>query len=246
MPVAIVTGSSRGIGRAIALQLADDGMDIAINDIEQQSAYMESVKAEVEKKGRRAIVVVADVSVEEDVKRLVDTTVEQLGELNVMVSNAGIIVTKRLFEVSVAEWDKVQQVNVRGMFLCYREAGRQMIAQGKGGKIIGAASIAAFRPFEDSRRRLLWNLQSMELMSTATYCPGPVSTDMWDAIDASVAARTGLAKGEAFERSIQSRSAMKKAQTPEDIANMVSFLASDKARMITGQSMIVDGGIVFS
>ncbi|KFZ15718.1 hypothetical protein V501_02603 [Pseudogymnoascus sp. VKM F-4519 (FW-2642)] len=233
MPVAIVTGSSRGIGRAIALQLADDGMDIAINDIEQQSASMESVKAEVEKKGRRAIVVVADVSVEEDVKRLVDTTVEQLGELNVMVSNAGIIVTKRLFEVSVAEWDKVQQVNVRGMFLCYREAGRQMIAQGKGGKIIGAASIAAFRP-------------SMELMLMATYCPGPVSTDMWDAIDASVAARTGLAKGEAFERSIQSRSAMKKAQTPEDIANMVSFLASDKARMITGQSMIVDGGIVFS
>ncbi|OBT81243.1 hypothetical protein VE02_09696 [Pseudogymnoascus sp. 03VT05] len=235
MPVAIVTGSSRGIGRAIALQLADDGMDIAINDIEQQSASMESVKAEVEKKGRRAIVVVADVSVEEDVKRLVDTTVEQLGELNVMVSNAGIIVTKRLFEVSVAEWDKVQQVNVRGMFLCYREAGRQMIAQGKGGKIIGAASIAAFRPFEDSRRRLRWNLQSMELI-----------TDMWDAIDASVAARTGLAKGEAFERSIQSRSAIKKAQTPEDIANMVSFLASDKARMITGQSMIVDGGIVFS
>ncbi|OBT74358.1 hypothetical protein VF21_06794 [Pseudogymnoascus sp. 05NY08] len=215
MPVAIVTGSSRGIGKAIALQLADDGMDIAINDIEQQLSSMESVKAEVEKKGRRAIVVVADVSVEEDVKRLVGKTVEQLGELNVMVSNAGIIVTKRLFEVSVAEWDKVQQVNVRGMFLCYREAGRQMIAQGKGGKIIGAASIAAFRP-------------------------------MWDAIDASVAARTGLAKGEAFERSIQSRSAMKKAQTPEDIANMVSFLASDKARMITGQSMIVDGGIVFS
>ncbi|KFY79254.1 hypothetical protein V499_01731 [Pseudogymnoascus sp. VKM F-103] len=227
MPVAIVTGSSRGIGRAIALQLADDGMDIAINDIEQQSASMESVKAEVEKKGRRAIVVVADVSVEEDVKRLVDTTVEQLGELNVMVSNAGIIVTKRLFEVSVAEWDKVQQVNVRGMFLCYREAGRQMIAQGKGGKIIGAASIAAFRP-----------AVALELAEHGI--------NMWDAIDASVAARTGLAKGEAFERSIQSRSAMKKAQTPEDIANMVSFLASDKARMITGQSMIVDGGIVFS
>ncbi|OBT40829.1 hypothetical protein VE00_08595 [Pseudogymnoascus sp. WSF 3629] len=233
MPVAIVTGSSRGIGRAIALQLADDGMDIAINDIEQQSASMESVKAKVEKKGRRAIVVVADVSVEEDVKRLVDTTVEQLGELNVMVSNAGIIVTKRLFEVSVAEWDKVQQVNVRGMFLCYREAGRQMIAQGKGGKIIGAASIAAFRP-----------AVALELAEHGINVNG--ITDMWDAIDASVAARTGLAKGEAFERSIQSRSAMKKAQTPEDIANMVSFLASDKARMITGQSMIVDGGIVFS
>ncbi|BCS21822.1 SDR family NAD(P)-dependent oxidoreductase [Aspergillus puulaauensis] len=146
MTVAIVTGASRGIGRAIALQLADDGMDIAVNDIEEQLPQLESLKSEIEQKGRRSMCVVADVSNEDHVQSMVKKTVEALGELNVMIANAGIIVPKRLLELSLHEWEKVQSVNATGAFLCYREAGRQMIAQGKGGKIIGACSIAGYRP----------------------------------------------------------------------------------------------------
>ncbi|KAK4936652.1 hypothetical protein LTR10_022504 [Elasticomyces elasticus] len=137
MTIALVTGASRGIGKAIALQLADDGMDVAVNDIQTQLAELEAVKTAIEQK---------DVSKEDEVIKMVESTVNELGELNVMIANAGIIVAKTMFEVSVEEWDRVQAVNVRGAFLCYREAGRQMIKQGKGGKIVGACSTAGHRP----------------------------------------------------------------------------------------------------
>ncbi|KAJ5355638.1 hypothetical protein N7517_010247 [Penicillium concentricum] len=258
MVVAIVTGASRGLGRAIALQLADDGMNLAVNDIPAQLPDLESLKEEIEKKGRRAICVTGDVSKEDHVQSMIKQTVDSFGELNVMVANAGIIVPKRLFDLTLAEWERVQAVNATGAFLCYREAGRQMVAQGKGGKIIGACSIAGYRPsgnalaYSASKWTVRGLTQGVALdlaqynINVNAYCPGPVGTAMWEEIDESVAKRDGLAKGEAFEKSIQARSALKRASTPEDIANLVSFLASPKSRNITGQSMICDGGITFS
>ncbi|KAL3484696.1 hypothetical protein BJX62DRAFT_243700 [Aspergillus germanicus] len=258
MPVAIVTGASRGIGRAISLHLAADGMDIVVNDIENQIPDLESLVKEIEEKGRRAKYIVADVSKEDQVQHLVHATVEAFSELNVMVANAGIIVPKRLLEVSLAEWEQVQAVNATGAFLCYREAARQMVAQGKGGKIIGACSIAGHRPSGNALAystskwtvRGLTQAAALDLaqydINVNAYCPGPVDTAMWEKIDASVADREGLAQGTVFQKSIQARSALKRASTPEDIANLVSFLASDKARNITGQSVICDGGITFA
>jgi len=258
MTVAVVTGASRGIGKAIALQLADDGMDVAVNDVQAQLAELETVKTAIEQKGRRSICVVADVSKEDEVRHMVESTVNELGELNVMIANAGIIVAKTMFEVSVEEWDRIQAVNVRGAFLCYREAGRQMIKQGKGGKIVGACSTAGHRPSGNTFAygvskwavRGLTQSAALELahhdINVNAYCPGPVDTAMWGEIDTSIARREGLAKGVAFERSVQARSALKRAQTPEDIAGLVSFLSSPKSRNITGQSILVDGGISFS
>jgi len=258
MVVAIVTGASRGIGRAIALQLADDGMDVALNDIQPQSGELEGVKQEVEKRGRKSACLIADVSDETQVQKMVQAAVEQFGELNVMIANAGIIVAKPLLEVSVAEWDRVQSVNVRGMMLCYREAAKQMIKQGKGGKIVGACSTAAFRPsgntvaYSTSKWAVRGLTQAAALefakydINVNAYAPGPVDTDMWQEIDRSLAERHGLQRGVAFERSVEARSALKRAQTPEDIANLVGFLASNKARNLTGQSVLCDGGICFS
>jgi len=175
-----------------------------------------------------------------------------------MVANAGIIVVKRLLEVSVAEWDKVQSVNVRGVMLCYREAAKQMIKQGKGGKIIGACSTAAFRPsgntvaYSTSKWAVRGLTQAAALefaphnINVNAYAPGPVDTSMWQEIDARLAERNGLEKGVAFQQSIEARTALKRAQTPEDIANLVSFLASAKARNMTGQSVLCDAGICFS
>ncbi|KAJ5457884.1 hypothetical protein N7475_009272 [Penicillium sp. IBT 31633x] len=254
MVVALVTGASRGLGRAISIQLADDGMDVAVNDIPGALPALESLKEEIEKKGRRAITVVADVSNEQQVQDMIKQTVDNLGELNVMVANAGIMVPKKLFDLSLAEWERVQAVNATGAFLCYREAGRQMVAQGQGGKIIGACSIAGYRPsgnalaYSASKWTVRGLTQAVALdlaqynINVNAYCPGPVDTAMWEEIDESIAQRDGLAKGVAFEKSIQSRSALKRASTPEDIANLVSFLASPRARNITGQSMICDGG----
>ncbi|KAF9894004.1 hypothetical protein FE257_008975 [Aspergillus nanangensis] len=258
MTVAIVTGASRGIGRAIALQLAEDGMDIAVNDIADQLPQLESLKSEIEHKGRRATCVIADVSKEDQVENMVRKTVETFGELNVMIANAGIIVPKTLFELSLAEWEKVQSVNATGAFLCYREAARQMVSQGKGGKIVGACSIAGYRPsgnalaYSVSKWTVRGLTQAVALdlakhdINVNAYCPGPVDTDMWDQIDASISQRNGLERGVAFENSIEARSAFKRASKPEDIANLVSFLASPRARNMTGQSVICDGGITFS
>jgi len=181
------------------------------------------------------------------------------GELNVMVANAGILVAKSLFEVSVDEWDKVMAVNVRGVMLCYREAAKQMIKQGKGGKIVGACSTAGHRPsgggviaYGTSKWavRGLTQATAMELgqhnINVNAYCPGPVPTDMWDKIAQSVSEHTGVTPEEAFNNSVNTRTALKRHSEPEDIANLVSFLVSPKARNITGQSVLTDGGIAFA
>ncbi|KAJ5178285.1 Short-chain dehydrogenase/reductase SDR [Penicillium coprophilum] len=140
MPAAIVTGASQGIGRAISLRLADDGFDVAVNDIAARHSELQSLKAEIESKGRSSVAVVGDVSIEEDVNQLVEATVEALGHLAVMVANAGIMLTKRVMDLTMDEWDHVQavctpascdiisslraKVNVKGVFLCYRAAGK--------------------------------------------------------------------------------------------------------------------------
>ncbi|KAK5046734.1 hypothetical protein LTR84_007495 [Exophiala bonariae] len=254
MPVAIVTGASRGLGRAIALRLADDGLDVAVNDIPPQSGDLDKVKVEIEQKGRRSVCVIADVTNEEEVKNMVATTVETLGELTVLVANAGIVIPKPLIETELSEFRKVVDINITGVFLCYREAAKQMIAQGKGGRIIGASSLAGFRPspgaisYPTSKWavRGLTQSSAMELapydINVNAYCPGPVDTPMWEVLDEAIGKKQGLAKGVAFEKSVEARSAFKRASTPEDVAALVSFLAGPDSRNITGQSLLVDGG----
>jgi meso-butanediol dehydrogenase / (S,S)-butanediol dehydrogenase / diacetyl reductase len=258
MPVAIVTGASRGIGKAISLRLADDGIDVAINDLPSQFAELEELKAEIEQKGRKSICIPGDVSKDDEVKQMVAATVRDLGELNIMIANAGIVIPKKLFEQTIDEWDRVMSINAKSMFLCYREAGRQMIKQGKGGKIIGACSSAGHRPtvtgvaYSASKWavRGLTQVTALELaqcgITANAYCPGPVETDMWAEIDASIAQRDGVPVGSTYEQAVQNRMALKRSVTVEDVAALVSFLAGPGSRNITGQSLLVDGGQYFT
>ncbi|KAF5346154.1 hypothetical protein D9758_009949 [Tetrapyrgos nigripes] len=139
--IALVTGAAQGIGRGIALRLAKDGLHVAINDIPSKLDVLASVSKDIEAMGMKSSVHPADVSQEEEVRKMVEEVVETHGGLDVMIANAGIAINKPLMETSVEEWDRIFSINARGAFLCYQYAGKQMIKQGRGGRIVGASSI---------------------------------------------------------------------------------------------------------
>ena len=201
---ALVTGAARGIGRAIALRLARDGLNVAVNDIKASSAALNDTQKEIEKLGRKSIAVTADISNDKEVETMMENTAKQLGSLDVckfelffvyhilfllrliqvMIANAGIAQVKPFVEITTEDWDRMFAINMRGVFLCYKEAAKVMIAQGKGGKIIGACSIVGYKPFPMLSHysatkwgvRGLTQAAAMELakhkITVNAYCPG--------------------------------------------------------------------------
>jgi meso-butanediol dehydrogenase / (S,S)-butanediol dehydrogenase / diacetyl reductase len=254
---AIITGAARGIGRAIALRLARDGLDVTVNDLPGARADLNGLVEEIQAFGRRSVAAVGDVGVEADVDGLVRTHVEVHGGLDVMVANAGVAITAPLLETTAEQWETTMRVNLRGVFHCYRAAARQMIAQGRGGRLIGAASVAAHRggrwqgAYSASKFAVRGLSQSaaQELadhgITVNVYSPGVVRTPMWDSIDEAITARQGTRVGTAMA-AMMSSIPLGRLETPDDVAGVVSFLASPDAAYITGQSIVVDGGIWFS
>lgn len=255
--VALVTGSARGIGKAIATRLANDGHDIALNDVAANRDQLEATATELRATGRKVTTVIADVSVAGDVDAMIEAVAADHGKLDVLIANAGIARVTSLLEMSPEEWDQVMAVNLRGTFLCYQAAAKQMIAQGKGGKIIGAASIVAFRPFAllahySASKWAVRGLTQAAAMEWAkhgitvnAYCPGIVGTAMWDLIDEKLSAEEGIPRGEALKKYSEAI-LMGRVSEPEDVAKLVSYLASPDSDYMTGQSVLIDGGIQFS
>ncbi|CAF3904567.1 unnamed protein product [Rotaria sp. Silwood2] len=253
---ALVTGAARGIGRAIALRLARDGFNVAVNDIEASSSDLQKVKQEIEEIGRKSITIIADVSIDKSVESMMEEVAQKLGSLDVMIANAGIAQVKPILEITTEDWDRMFAINMRGVFLCYKEAAKVMIEHGTGGKIIGACSIAGYKPvsmlghYSASKWgvRGLTQAAAMEWakykITVNAYCPGVVQTPLLDTID------EGLAKyRENHEEAIKNRPnqiCLGRTSEPDDVANLVSFLASNDSDYMTGQSIIIDGGIVFS
>ncbi|TFY66503.1 hypothetical protein EVG20_g4582 [Dentipellis fragilis] len=267
--VALVTGAGQGIGRAIALRLSSDGYRVALSDISSNRTRLETVVDEVKHQGGTAFPVFADVSQETEVQGMVEETVGNLGSLDVMVANAAVVVQKELLETTVKDVDFMHAVNVRGPFLCYKHAAKQMIAQNRGGRIIGACSNAGKKgesalPIELERKangregmihlsaysaskfavRGLTQVAAIELgkygITVNAYAPGPTRTDMFKNGQASY-----LGTPAEFEAMIVKGSALGHIGEPEDLASLVSFFASKNARHITGQTINVDGGREF-
>lgn len=248
-PVAIVTGSSQGLGLAIALRLADDGCDIVINDLPFKLEAMEDAVRRIALKGARAVAVAADVSCEDEVKRLIEITVEKLGKLDIMVANAGVVVMKSLLQTSVKDFDWLMSVNTRGVMLCFKYAAQQMIKQGSGGKIIGACSMAGKRglpnicAYSMSKFAVRGLVQSLaqELREYGIcvngYAPGTIQTDL--AIEAEKIA------GDKTVQEMIGLPASTPRGRPEDIASLVSFLSKPESRFLTGQTITMDGGVIF-
>lgn len=251
--VAVVTGAGRGIGRAIALRLAADGADVAVNDILEDDA--KQVTAEIEALGRRTVAVPADVSDREAVFDMVATVARTLGRLDIMVSNAGIAQVKRLVDAEPADLEAIFRVNVFGVVYCLQAAVAQMEAQGGGGKIINAASIAGLSgfdllgPYSATKFGVVGLTQAAakELASSGitvnSYCPGIVDTPMWTLIDKGLGSYLGTQTGEAFKQ-YSATIPLGRPQTAEDVAGLVSYLAGPDSNYMTGQSVIIDGGLV--
>ncbi|KIH76865.1 meso-butanediol dehydrogenase / (S,S)-butanediol dehydrogenase / diacetyl reductase [Geoalkalibacter ferrihydriticus] len=252
--VALVTGAGQGIGRAIALRLARDGADIAIVDINDEK--MQAVVAEVRAMGRKATTFKADVSKRDDVYAAIDHTEKELGGFDIIVNNAGIANIQSIAEVTPAEVEKTFKVNVEGVLWGIQAAAAKFKERGQKGKIISASSIAGHEGFPllgvysatKFAVRALTQAAAKEFASDGitvnAYCPGVVGTDMWVEIDRRMAEITGAKIGESYDKFVGGI-ALGRAQTPEDVAAFVSYLAGPDSDYMTGQAPLIDGGLVY-
>ena len=239
--IALVTGGSRGIGKEIAIALAKEGSNIAISYGNNYESAMEVIK-EIKSFGVDAIAVKADVSVSEDVKNLVKTIEEGLGTIDILVNNAGITKDNLLIRMTEEDWDSVMDVNLKGVFLCTKAVSRTMMKK-KYGKIINITSVVGITGnagqgnYSASKAGVIGFTKSMakELASRGirvnAVAPGLIETDM-----------TNVLKDEVKAEMLK-MIPLNTMGNPEDIANLVVFLASEKSDYITGQIIKIDGGM---
>lgn len=253
--VAVITGGSRGIGRAIAERFAREGAKVCVAANE---ALVHETAAALRAAGAQAMSVVVDVTDRDQVKAMYERVAHDLGEVDISVQNAGVITVARLEELTEAEWDQIMAVNSKGVFLCCQEAALRMRASGRRGRLINTASGQARQGFiytphyAASKFAVLGITQSLakELAKTGitvnAFCPGIITTDMWAYNDAAWGKLLGdYAPGELMAEWVAGIP-MGRAGTGEDVAGLVSFLASDDAAYITGQTINVDGGMFMS
>lgn len=239
--VALVTGSGRGIGKTIALRLAEQGSAVVVNDLAGSAdapAVVEAVKAT----GRQAAFIPGDISVAEEANGVVDRTVSTFGKLDILVNNAGITRDNLAIRMSDQEWDRVLNINLKGAFFCSRAALRHMIRQ-RWGRVINIASIVGIMGnpgqanYSASKGGLiaLTKTLAQEVASRGVtanaVAPGFIETEMTQKLSPNV--QEGLLK----------RIPLGYFGSVEDVANAVAFLASEEARYITGHVLSVNGGM---
>lgn len=254
--VAVITGSGDGLGKGIAQKLASQGFSIVLNDIDSET--LANTQKEFEKEGHKVASFQGDVSKRKDVFNLVDFAVKEFGHLDVFINNAGIEDVQAIEDITEENFDRVMNINVKGVLWGIQAASKQMKKQKKGSiyKIINACSIAGHESFEflgtycvsKYAVRSLTATSAKELakhnITVNAYCPGVAPTKMWDRIDEEMGKYMGTKKGEALKQ-FGEGIALGRFQKPEDVAGLCSFLASNDSDYITGQAIIVDGGMVY-
>lgn len=239
---AIVTGASRGIGREIALELARQGANVAVNYSGSEAKANETVE-EIKALGRDAFAVKADVSDSEAVTAMMKETIERFGSIDILVNNAGITRDNLLMRMKEEEWDEVISINLKGVFLCTKAATRQMMKQ-RSGRIINVSSIVGVSGNPGQANYVAAKAGVIGLTKTSAkelatrgitvnaIAPGFISTDMTDKLNEEVKEQmlSGIPLGRLGE--------------PSDIAKVALFLASEDSRYMTGQTLHVDGGMV--
>jgi 2-dehydro-3-deoxy-D-gluconate 5-dehydrogenase len=237
---AIVTGSARGLGQAIAMGLAEAGADVALVDV----LDMSDSKRQIEKLGRRCITITADLTQKECVDTIVKTTVEKLGGIDILFNNAGIIRRAPFTEFTEKDWDDVMNLNIRGLFFLSQAVVKVMIQQARGGKIINTASMLSFQggilvpSYASSKSAVmgLTRLMACELarhkINTNAIAPGYMATDNTSA----------LREDPARSKAILDRIPAGRWGIPDDLKGVAVFLASSASDYINGYTIAVDGG----
>lgn len=238
--VALITGSSRGIGRAIALRFAREGAKIIVNYLNSETNANEVVE-EIKKIGSDAIAVKCDVSQEKDVKSMIDKSVKKFGKIDILVNNAGIVYDVPLFKKTLEQWKRTLDVNLIGVFLCSKYVSEYMLKQGSGvivnisstnGINTGNPESADYDASKSGVISLTKNL-ALELapkIRVNSIAPGWIDTDM----------NKNLPKD--FVKQEREKISLKRFGKPEEIAAVALFLVSDDANFVTGSNIIVDGG----
>lgn len=239
---AIVTGSSRGIGREIALQLAKEGARVVVN-YSGSKDKADAVVQVITESGGEAIAIQADVSNADSVKNMVDKTLEQFGSIDILVNNAGITRDNLLMRMKEDEWDDVIDINLKGVFLCTKAVTRQMMRQ-RAGKIVNVASIVGVSGNPGQANYVAAKAGVIGLTKTVAkelaprninvnaVAPGFIATDMTDVLN------------DELKSQLLSNIPLGKLGSPENVAKTVLFLLSEDAEYITGQTIHVDGGMV--
>ncbi len=237
---AVVTGGSLGIGAAIALELARDGADVALN-YRKHSEEAEAIAGQIRELGRRALVVQADVSAFDDAQKMIDKVIEEWGKLDILVCNAGINWDSASWKMKEKQWDTVININLKGYFN-YVRAAAPVMREAKYGRIVCLTSINGMRGkfgqlnYSASKAGIIGMVKTLakELggkgVVVNAVAPGLILTDMMDAMP------------EEAKQASLNETVVKRLGTPEDVAHVVSFFCSDFVRHVTGEVIKVDGG----
>ena len=249
---AIVTGAGSGIGRAIAVRLAQEGALVAAVDIDRESA--EATAGLIRDGGGNATALTVDLVRIDLIEPMIQEAVSSLGRLDILVNNAGRVEIRPFLDLTETEWDQTMDLNLKGTYFCMQAGARQMIRQGDGGRIVNMSSIAGRHGRADSSAYAASKMGIISITQSAALalaghgilvnalCPGVVATPMWDHIDEDRARLFGYERGTARARLVENIPLKRVAQT-EEIAAAAVFIASEENTLITGQAINVDGGM---
>ena len=249
---AIVTGGALGIGRGITYRLAEAGANVVIANRTKEEA--DKVVAELSAKGWHLRAERTDVSLEADVKNMVGETINTFGSIDILVNNAGIFPSIPVHQMSLADFEKVLSINLKGVFLCTKYVSEKMIEQGKGGKIINITSIDALHPSSiglahyDASKHGVWGFTKNVALELAPYkiwvnaiAPGGILTEGVKKIQSTMPTPQGVDTKKILE-SFLTKIPMSRLGEPDEIGKVALFLASDMSSYMTGSQIVVDGG----
>lgn len=253
---AIITGGARGIGYGIASRLAEAGAKVVIAD--RQKELAKTAAEQIKALGHQALGIATDVAKEEDVIELVDGTVSNFGGIDILVNNAGIFPSTLVHQMTLADFDRVLSINLKGAFLCTKYVSEQMIKQGRGGKIINITSIDALHPSSmglahyDASKHGLWGFTKNVALELAGHniwvnavAPGGIQTPGVAEMQGQMKVPQGVDINKMMEGFL-AKIPMHRLGEPDEIGKVVLFLASDMASYMTGSQIVVDGGTLLS